>query len=170
MKKDHVALLQQLFENVNAWLHFSEAKNGALIALNVALLAALFSSGLSTFCEILFSGTVVGLLCSTMLSLLSFRPIDKELAKTSSIGINENLLHYAYIASLNEDEYLTKIYERYWESDWQSFALIPQIEKDYSREIVQNSRVTMRKQLYFKLAFYIDIAIIITSCILVIYA
>ena len=46
MCENHSELLQQIFENINMWLHFAEAKNAAIIAFNIALLAALISSNL----------------------------------------------------------------------------------------------------------------------------
>lgn len=170
MCENHSELFQQIFENINTWLHFAEAKNAAIIALNIAMIAALFSSNLSAVSMVLFSGISIGLLLSTLISLVSFRPNNKTIAKIVSKDIDPNLLHYAYIASLETDEYLKELYKNYWKKPCQDCSNFPQIEKDYSNEIIQNSRITMRKQRYFKGALYIDFVIIVLTCILVICA
>ncbi len=166
MCENHSELLQQIFENINMWLHFAEAKNAAIIAFNIALLAALISSNL--FNIVIFSWTAVGLLLSTLLSLLSFKPSNKAAKKVISESMDSNLLHYAFIASLEIDEYLEKLNKSYWKNQYQDGSEFPQIERDYSNEIIQNSRITLKKQFYFKIALYIDFAMIILTCILVI--
>lgn len=170
MEKERRELLQIFLENTNTWLHFAEAKNAALIVFNIALLTALINSKLSDFCVMLFTGIIIGLLISTMLSLYSFKPINKSLKKTDAMEIDENLLHYAYIASMDRNEYIIKLYDCYWNEKSKDIALIPQIEKDYSEEIVQNSKITMKKQSYFKKAFYIDIIMIFAVVLLAICA
>lgn len=82
--------------------------------------------------------------------------------------MDSNLLHYAFIASLEIDEYLEKLNKSYWKNQYQDGSEFPQIERDYSNEIIQNSRITLKKQFYFKIALYIDFAMIILTCILVI--
>lgn len=170
MKNEKSEQLCHILENVNSWLHFTEAKNAALIAFNIALLAALMSSELSNCCVILFSSIIIGLLISTVISLHSFKPVNTSLKKTDGSGLNINLLHYAYIASLESDEYLINLYKFYWKEPHMDIALIPQIERDYSEEIVQNSRITIRKQSCFEKAFYIDISMIFAIMIQVICA
>ena len=44
MENNNNDLLYTIFQNVNAWLHFVEAKNAALIAFNIAVLSALMGS------------------------------------------------------------------------------------------------------------------------------
>ena len=170
MCKERLELLQNLFENVNTWLHFVEAKNAALIAFNIALLAALISSNLSDFNITFFSAIVVGILISILLSLYSFNPKNKFLEKTRSMGIDANLLHYAYIASLTQDEYIKKLYALYWNDANINLSTVPQIEKDYTAEIIQNSRIAMKKQSFFRLAFAVDFFMIVATAILVVCA
>ncbi len=162
--------LQQLLENTNTWLHFAEAKNAALIAFNVAIIAAFINSNLSVICKPLFTGIIIGLLISTIIALCSFKPINKYLIKSDNADINLNLLHYAYVASLEKNEFLKKIYTVYWQETFINTSIIPQIEIDYAEEIIQNSRITLEKQTYFKKAFYIDIAMLSGLAILVIFA
>lgn len=163
-------LFHQILDSVNMWLHFIEAKNAALIAFNIALLTALMSSFQLGFGIILFSFIIVGLLISTILLLISFTPINKTLSKVNGTDIKPNLLHYAYIASLETNDYLEKLYDTYGGSLNKKENDDCAIEKEYAEEIVQNSRITIKKQTYFKKALYIDIILIFAIIALVICA
>lgn len=57
--------LQNILDNVNNWLHFIEAKNGALIAFNIALISAFIGSDFINVCHFIFYGVIFGLLLST---------------------------------------------------------------------------------------------------------
>ena len=39
-----VEMLETIFSNVNSWLNFAEAKNAALMAFNIAMLAVTWGS------------------------------------------------------------------------------------------------------------------------------
>lgn len=170
MSNDHLSFLQQTFDNTNNWLQFAEAKNAALIALDVALLAAFMSSDFSK--NYLFLSTVIaiGLLTSLAFTIWSVKPINKKLEKTTLGNIDANLLHYAFIASLNPEEYIQKLYTTYWGEPNKDINAIPQIEKDYCEEIISNSRITIRKQKYFKLGFYTLSITVFVIAILFLYA
>ena len=170
MENNNNDLLYTIFQNVNAWLHFVEAKNAALIAFNIAVLSALMGSNLFDINRILYSTIAVGLLISTICALFSFKPINTWLDKKENPNIKSNLLHYAYIATLNQDEYLKKIYENYLNVASKNLNTISQIEKDYSEEIIQNSRIALRKQNIFRKAFYIDIMVLCVMIALIICA
>lgn len=170
MNEDQKNLLQQIFDNVNSWLHFAEAKNAALIAFNVALMSALFSFEPLKSCALVFSIIIVSLLISTIFSLWSFKPINNKLEKTDGAKLEENLLHFAYIASLEVEEYIKKIYESYWEKSDINISTISRLEIDYCKEIIENARITMRKQHYFKIGFYIVMFAIMVIGVLIICA
>lgn len=59
--EERVELLQKIFENTNHWLQFAEAKNAALIAFNIAVIAAVIGSDLYEKNLSLSSFLVVGL-------------------------------------------------------------------------------------------------------------
>lgn len=170
MDENRINLLQQIFDNVNSWLHFAEAKNAALIAFNVALLSSLTSSELFKINAMLFCTIIIGLLLSIMVSLWSFKPINKKLEKTSATNLGENLLHFAYIASLERDEYIKKLYNYYWKEPNMDINAISRLERDYCEEIIENARITMRKQYYFRIGFYIVIVVIVAIGVLAICA
>ena len=167
---DRACLLQQIFENVNNWLHFAEAKNAALIAFNIALLAVIVESNWAEAYILLFSIIVIGLLLSTIFAILSFKPINKILEKVDNINLEENLLHFAYIASLEQEEYIRKLYDHYWGESNKDVNNVPKLEIDYCHEIIANSRITIRKQRYFRYSFYIIVFVIIAIAVLVICA
>lgn len=167
---DKECLLQQIFDNVNNWLHFAEAKNAALIAFNIALMAVIVDTNLFSSYILLFSIIIIGLLISTIFALYSFKPINETLKKTSNSNLEENLLHFAYIASLEQEEYIKKLYDHYWGERNKDINVVPMLYKDYCNEIIANSRITLRKQVYFKYSFYIVILVIIVIGMLVVCA
>lgn len=161
--EERVELLQKIFENTNHWLQFAEAKNAALIAFNIAVIAAVIGSDLYEKNLSLSSFLVVGVIASTVVTLWSFKPINKELEKAGESGVKENLLHYAYIATLNRDEYFEKLSEKYWDIANTQSIILSQLEKDYCQEIIENARITVRKQKCFTRGFYI---ILVMMCVL----
>lgn len=167
---ERVNLLQQIFDNVNHWLHFVEAKNAALIAFDIAFIGAIIDSSLLQNC--LWVGTVliIGLSVSGLVALYSFKPINKALKKCTIKDIESNLLHYAYIASLEWNEYIQSLYVKYWDEICDDMSSIPALEKDYCKEIIENARIAMRKQKLFKISFSVVILMLLLFVILVIVA
>ena len=170
MMEDRIELWERIFANVNSWLHFVEAKNAALIAFNIALMAAFMDSSLFDTCKIFGRCIIVGICLSTIVAIISFIPLNKEIKKVDKGDIKENLLHYAYIASLEVNEYIKKLYMRYFEKNISNISEVPQIERDYCEEIIQNSRITIRKQRYFKIALNIVFFALGGICVIAIYA
>ena len=159
---DKRELLQWIFNNTNNWLHFAEAKNAAMIAFNVAMAAVLAEMDKP---RVVFAGLVV----SMAVSVWAFYPVNDKLPRISGRIVTANLLHYAYIASLERDQYLQKLYGRYWGETQVNSGSFPQIEKDYCEEIVSNARITLRKQNCFNISFFIDIITMLLLVILFIF-
>lgn len=80
------------------------------------------------------------------------------------------MLHYAYISSLEPDEYLQKLYEKYWDRPGQNRDDFQQLELDYCKEITENSKITVRKQSCFKRSFYIILTALLLLIIVLICA
>lgn len=169
-KTERIELLQTIFDTSNNWLHFAEAKNAALIAFNVALIAAIMGTDLSDTYLLLTGIIIIGLIISTIVSIWSFKPINRKLNKITRQELTENLLHFAYIASLEKEEYLQKLYFSYWNETNKNINDLPQLEIDYCEEIIQISRITMKKQNCFKFGFYIVLLILIILGVWFIYA
>lgn len=75
-------------------------------------------------------------------------------------------MHFAYIASLEQEEYIKKLYDHYWGERNKDINDVPMLYKDYGNEIIVNSRIKLRKQVYFKYSFYI--VIIVTGMLVVV--
>ena len=143
-------LLQQIYENVKSWVHFIEAKNAALITADLSIIAILFASNLPKY--LLFNISITLLLISLICALLSFKPIN-EFKKVSTRNIKENLLYFAYIASLEKEEYIEKLYRYYWGNNNIEMKEVSYIEQHYCQEIIANARITLIKQKFFKVSF-----------------
>lgn len=92
-----VEMLETIFSNVNSWLNFAEAKNAALMAFNIAMLAVTWGSTENAGKNILFYGVNLAIVISTIIALKSFKP-DKGKCKeeTGVIKENDNLLFYRF--------------------------------------------------------------------------
>lgn len=147
-------LLKEVLSSVNTWLHFAEAKNAALIAFNVAIISLIISSNQLHDSVILFTGICVCLLISTVLSLLSFKPVFNAVSckKTHE----ENLLFYAYIASLEPKEYIRLVRLTYFPNNELTDEEDP-LCIDYAKEIIVNSQISVRKLKMFNISLYLDI-------------
>lgn len=161
---NRAALLQQVLDSVNNWLQFAEAKNAALIAFNVAVIGVILGSDLYEKSLLLSSFIVGGFVASTGVVLYAFWPVNKEIEKNRK-DVAENLLHYAYIATLTSNEYLEKLAERYWGRMEGQEGESLQLERDYCREIVENARIIIRKQRCFKIGLAV---VLVMLCLLVV--
>ena len=163
-----VETLEKIFNNVNNWLHFAEAKNAALVAFNIATISAISEFDFLKSINVLFYSMLISILVSTFISLASFSPIVNKLALKKEFSGPPNLLLFSYIASLsNSDEYLKELYEKYWNAPETNAT---QIEKDFCFEIHTNSKIAIRKYSYFKASVIIDIIICIIWLVLLIVA
>lgn len=107
-------LFKGIFENINNWLHFAEAKNGALVALNIAILSALLSTDFFENYSLFIAVICICLLLSICIALISFSPILNRLPKKHNDSFERNLLFYSYIASFDPMEYAKQIYLTYF--------------------------------------------------------
>lgn len=142
-------LLQQIFDNVNSWLHFAEAKNTGLIAFNVALSAAIMDSAFIEEYYRLCIIVIIGLFVSTIFMIWSFKPIGDSCSAVMKCKVKENLMYFTYIATLEKEDYIKLLYEHYWGETDKSIDTIPKIELDYCSEITENSRIIVRKLHFF---------------------
>lgn len=143
--------LEKQLERTNYWLAFSEAKNAALLAFNVAIVAASASYGYN---NILNSVMVVIFLISSLLALLSFSPnLDKIVNyRGSKIGEDLNLIFFLEVANFDSPrDYIMNIRLKYGiESDDNSMNV------DLASEIIANSRIAVIKYNLFKKAVGAD--------------
>lgn len=182
---DSLVILKEIFENINKWLHFAEAKNAALIGLNGAFLFKLIEIisdqmdgelyniitvniiGGKLLCSITLLGIVVILyLGAILLSLKSFLPntskieISNELIEKNNYGQDRILMFYLDIDKYESyNQYLIDIHKYYFDRDVEITDL-KRIEIDYAKEILINSKITTEKYKLFKLALKLNFAAI----------
>lgn len=157
-KRDTVKeLLQQIFDNVNHWLDFAEAKNAGLIAFNIALIAAVW--GLDDDFIVLKSIIAVLAVISSICCMNSFLPknkLDKEkLNLPAENPLEDNFLYFGDIAKYEKEAYLSKIFTEYCEVTDGNLA--DKLLIHYAEEIVINARIAVRKNNLFRLGAKIDI-------------
>ena len=149
-------------ERTNFWLSFAEAKNGAIIAINVALIAVLITifDKAPIFCVIAISC----FLASCILGLISFIPNTKSRPDVNIMTSGEelNLLFYGDVASIETTERYIKLSINRYFSD-KGMTLVNELVYDLAREVLINSRIAIKKYKCFKNAVKVDfIALVLT--------
>jgi len=163
---NHEDQLRKIFNNINDWLKFAEAKNLGLLTLNAALV---FGSTQIKFADnsiiqnvIYFVFTPLALL-SFFSCLLSLFPILSKIEKGefAKSWINkfsqvideekefENIHFYGYLKNLNEtlfeEKFLNKI---------ESKVPFNAYERELATQILYNSRITWLKYQLFKIGAF----------------
>lgn len=151
--------LKEQLERTNYWLSFSEAKNGALVALNVAFMAV--CTQISNMSVVFCSLTCIILLVSSVFCLLSFYPnlSNKFQRNPNGVVTNANLIFYGDIAKMqNKNMYINSVKNRYHIN-----VNTDETEQcdDLATEILINSQITILKYKLFKNAVRVDICAII---------
>lgn len=160
--------LQYIFENINNWLNFAEAKNGALIAINASVIM-----GIVTDDKIPRNCIVVTLLIllaiSLFHSLLSFVPLTGNMAEKrleywcSKSKAGRNLYLYSYIAKkygLNDSEYVN-YYNDLKQDAGLTTDTINEDKKYLVQEIIYNSKIVCRKYgLFSRALLFLGLSVI----------
>lgn len=164
--------LREIFGYINMWLHYAEAKNGAILAMSGAIIL-----GLSNYEKSLHIWIYLGLnfilVLSFISALLSFFPnlsnskihnVSKFFLKVSEVFDKKDSrnfppikLFYKDIAEKyksNDDdslpkEYVVDLYKDYF-NKVKDKSEISKLEEDYSKEIIINSKITLNKYILFK--------------------
>lgn len=173
MNSDHEYIenfMKEIFCNVNNWLTYAEAKNAALIAFDVAIIASIGSIDIFKNYIILFCLILAGTIVSLGISLLSFVPmIGKENGNTGVYDGQDNLIFYSDIAKYDKVSYVKALYKRYRDKEINT-AEIRKIELDYGQEITYNAVIVNRKYRLFRVSLNINFVMIIILLVLVIAA
>lgn len=174
-EEESIDLLYKVFENVNNWLNFAEAKNAANLAFIIAMLQVVTSIDFIPMSEPRFFLSIL-LLISGMFSIISFIPNNKLIGffsevflifRQNNINENDNLIFYKDIKNYTKEEYLIKIYKYYLEKE---YTIESKYEFDLSEEIIENSKIAVSKYLLFKIAVCFDIIFFLIIIILLIIA
>jgi len=153
-------VVKDIFENVNNWLKFAEAKNGALIALNSAMIFGLVRAMMNNknlYIESYVNCMIFLLVVSIVMAILSFIPkLKYPYIKFDIPSKNDNLLYFGDVSKYSEEEYskkLMKIIEKS-END--------KLDKFYIQQIVINSKITYIKYKQFEIAVWFTLSALLT--------
>ena len=148
--------LRYILTTVNEWLKFAEAKNGALLAADIALLFGVFKLlNELTGREVFIYFAIVLVILSAISNLVSFIPQLKLSSFTPRKRTEKeaSLIFYGHIAKYEPQSYVKALYA---ESGAEP-AAIAQIEVDYAQQIIINSRIAVRKYLCFNVGLWLTV-------------
>jgi hypothetical protein len=150
---DLMEQLKDISANVNSWVAFAEAKNGALLALDSGLALAIVSMVLDRCMPRLvlwyFYSAIGFTVMSLLVALLSFVPQSRpSQEKPGAKRERDNLCFYGDIAQYDRHSYLAALTA--------SLALTDAPENrlcgDLAGQVITNSRIAVRKYDYFTVA------------------
>lgn len=144
--------LRYILSTVNEWIKFAEAKNGALLGVDIAILFGFlqFISDTSSIAWTYFAISLIGL--SAISALLSFIPQLKEPSFLKRKGGDKetSLIFYGHLAKNEPENYIRSLYS----GVGMEISSIASIELDYARQIITNSQVALRKNRYFSVGLW----------------
>ena len=147
--------LRYIFSTVNEWIKFAEAKNGALLGVDIAIMFGLFqliSDGISkSWIYVAISLTALSALCA----LFSFIP---QLKAPSMIGQKRgdketSLIFYGHVAKYEPEVYIEALYSA---AGTEAPSKIT-VELDYAQQIIANSRIALKKNRYFNIGLWLTV-------------
>ena len=144
--------LQEIFNNINEWLRFAEAKNAVIIALNGAAIWGVLQNlkTLNCYSEYLFYwgvGFAVCALIGLIIALWSFLPSLNIYWEEESNFKDANpdalsLYFFRHVRRFEHEDYLQRLYGA---KGIQVPSPLPQLEVDVAHQITQNARTTWFK-------------------------
>ncbi len=147
--------LRYVLSVVNEWLKFAEAKNGALLAVDVAIVFGILqlTSNASSRGWIPFAISLIGL--SAISALLSFIPQLKVTSPKERKGDDKatSLIFYGHFAKYQPESYVKTMYSRV---GIEAPSITP-IELDFAQQIIINSRIALRKNRYFSAGLWLTV-------------
>lgn len=162
--------LREILDDVNGWLRFAEAKNGALAA---AVLAGIFGLGqfdveftkLGWISLTYFGSALAFGLVSAAISVASFSPQIRVpwLYGIGSPNATDNLLYFGDIAKYKPPAFLAALRVCVGGDGHEPTAF----DRAYAEQIVTNSRITVRKFKSFEVAVWLTLAGLITPILAV---
>jgi hypothetical protein len=183
-KLNHEEQLYKIFNNVNDWLKFAEAKNFGLLTLNAAIVFGLTQFAFSNesvlkiiaFCVFVPFSTLSFVPC-----LISLFPIVTKIESKNKKGevrnsmkfVNflsniidkdksfENIHFYGYLKKLKEDKFEEEFLNKVGSTD-----KFTKFETELVTQILYNSRITSLKYKFFKIGAFLFLFGLIISLLL----
>lgn len=168
MVHDEKELLKEIFENVNYWIAFGEAKNAGLLAFDIAVLAIIFSGEeINIWGYILAIFIMISILC---VFLAMWSRFDVIWENKGVPNLEDNLLYYRDIAKYSEQEYIISIYKKYLNRNIENVDDVGLYIKHLASEICINAKIACKKYNAFNMAVALDGIAIIVMLVLTIIA
>ena len=167
VNSEKIEFYEKNLDRINYWLQFAEAKNAAVIAFVVAILAVIWTSNYSdnACCMVIIISMLY--ITSLVISLYSFYPQGKNINindKMKDCREEDNLLFWDDIAKYSLKDYIECVNNQMgFEKDNGS-----KIETMYVEEIITNARIAKRKYQSFKWSVIVSIIATILIMLLVI--
>lgn len=162
-------ILKEVFDNVNNWLLFAEAKNAAIIVFNIACISIIWNEKWLNKDSILLYIACIGMLISTIVALISFIPQTEKNNSNKSDQTNNNLIFYKDISKYSKKEYIKELFKLYLKTNIEDEE-ITKLEEDFAEEIVYNSSICVKKFKYFNASLKIEIIMLLILVFMVIIA
>lgn len=155
MNNENYETLESIFNNVNEWLKFAEAKNAILIALTGASLTAAIgylcgdNPATSFYVKLYLFNFLIFSFLGISLSLISFLPQTKLswLWREGRKKDNPNYFFFGDLACFTPGDLIDFLYK-----DNNSTSLST-LRKNLASQIITNSKICRRKFHFFKLHF-----------------
>ena len=161
---------EKQLDRINTWLNFAEAKNAALIALNIALIAVMVN--IFSNAKVLTVITVAAAMVSSFICLISFLP---NLTNTpgnniTAVGQNPNLIYFGDISNISTSggmtqNYVNAVVDKYFADGPKDKIKADAFIVDLASEIIINSQITVKKYQLFKWALRTDVAAFILTVV-----
>ena len=160
MKKE----LREIFNNINDWLKFAEAKNFGLLSLIVASVFGFTQMSIKLESIVRNTGAYIFLplsILGCLSCLTSLIPILNKIEKGTNVkgfidrlsnfidkeGVITNIHFFGHLKDLNETEFESEMQTKYG----QRFISFTEYEKDLVTQILYNSRIAYIKYQLFKI-------------------
>ena len=146
--------IKYIFQNVNEWLKFAEAKHAGIIVLNSAIILGV----LTTYSNVQVlekNSTCISLFIlgvSIFLSLASQFPVTSNIMfGNSKSKANPNIYFFGDLAKISESDFVNE-----FNKSFNGFTPTS-AEKDLINQILVNSKITSSKFFLFKICCYISV-------------
>lgn len=142
--------LDKSLDRVNYWLQFAEAKNAAMIAFVVAMLAVIYGGDVINHLVLKIMITVIYVI-SLLLSVISFYPKYKKNVWIcdGTYEVEDNLLFWKDISKYSVNDYLKAVSGKIFQVENERFDLDLRM---YAEEIITNARIAKAKYMLFEAA------------------
>jgi len=155
VETDRIIIMKQeikdIFQNVNEWLKFAEAKHAGMIVLNSGIIFGLLSiyKNYKTIIDwrlILVLVIIFGI--SIILSLISLFPVTKNETNKKQANVTPNLYFFGSLSKLNENDLKDELLKSNPKYQFDRF------EDDLINQIIVNAIIATKKYKLFKIAVW----------------